>query len=86
MPLYGQAAAVLPLMHPPGARPFIPIKEKVMSALLRRLWQDESGQDADYAFFFAIVAVLLMAAFGPFRKILAAKFAAAAAVLGVPVY
>jgi Flp pilus assembly pilin Flp len=49
-----------------------------------KFWKDDSGQDSDYAMFLALVAVVLIAAFGPFRKTLAAKFAAAAGVLRIP--
>ena len=56
-------------------------RTKTMKPLLRAFWKDESGHDADYALFIALVAILLIAAFGPFRRILAARFEAAAAVL-----
>jgi Flp pilus assembly pilin Flp len=53
-----------------------------MNALLSRLWTDESGQDAgDFAVFIALVAIALVVAYGPLRRALAARFAAAAAVL-----
>ena len=56
-----------------------------MKAVLLGFWKDESGQDSDYALFIALVTVLLIAAFGPFRKVLAAKFGAAAGVLRTPI-
>jgi Flp pilus assembly pilin Flp len=58
--------------------------ERQMRAVLYQLWTDESGRDSDHALFIALVAILLIVAFGPFRKTLAARFASAAAVLRTP--
>jgi Flp pilus assembly pilin Flp len=53
-----------------------------MTDILRRLGNDESGQDmAEYALLLALIALLLVVVIGAFRDAVGAKFDAASSAL-----
>ena len=56
-----------------------------MHVLLLTFWKDESAQGSGgFALFLALVVIVLILAFSPARRWLAARFGAAAGVLRYP--
>ena len=56
-----------------------------MHAMLLRFWADESAEEiGGFALFIALIVIVLIAAYGPFRHALAARFGSASGVLRIP--